>query len=234
MKRWFAVSGLGLLATLLGGAQPAMAQTVLAASHFDADREGWVAQDLGSPNPGAPPVHLATYIPTYQSTGGNPGGHLQLGDPTGNAWYWYAPGAFLGNKSSAYGGTLSYQLKVTGGTEPFTQPDVILVGGGLTLVRGNLAPPGSVSFNSYQLNLSETGWTRNALGGVAATDEDMKTVLGNLSHLYIRGEYRAGTDTGYLDNVVLTSAAPTAVPEPGSLLLFLPALAAVVALRRKQ
>lgn len=233
MKHWSWVGLLGVSA-FLGAVQPAAAQTVLASSHFDAGAEGWQVQDLAYPNAGAPPNHLATYSPTYNSTGGNPGGHLQMVDPSGNAWYWYAPAAFLGNQAGAYGGKLSYQLKATGGTALFSQEDVILVGGGITLVRGNLAPPGP-AFATYNLNLSEAGWTRNNMLGAAATAADMQAVLSNLTHIYIRGEYHGDTDTGYLDNVVLTSAPPAAaVPEPSSVLLFLPALAVAGMVRRRR
>ncbi len=182
---------------------------VLAQSTFDTDSDGWVVKDLPFPSPGAPPVPLGTFTPTYHGTGGNPAGYLSLSDPTGNTWSWYAPAKFLGNKQAAYGGTLSFDLAVTGTGTPFDEEDVILVGGGLTLVFTLPARPGT-TFTSYHLPLTEAGWKRNTRAGVAATPSDMATVLGALTNIYIRGEYLLSTDdVGSIDNVVLE--APGAV-----------------------
>ena len=182
---------------------------VLAQSNFDFDSDGWLVKDLPYPSPGAPPAPLGTYVPTYQGTGGNPGGHLSLSDPTANAWSWYAPAKFLGNKQAAYGGTLSFDLKVTGLGSPFVEEDVILVGGGLTLVFTLPAPPG-ITFTTYHIGLTQAGWKRDTRTGAAATLSDMTTVLGALTDIYIRGEYLLSTDdVGRIDNVVLE--APGAV-----------------------
>ncbi|MEF8851036.1 MAG: laminin B domain-containing protein [Haloarculaceae archaeon] len=50
--------------------------------------------------------------------------------------------------------------------------------------------------------LSAEGWT-NSETGEQATDTELGTVLANLERLWIRGEYRTGSDTGGLDTVVL-------------------------------
>ena len=191
-----------LVGVTLAVANPGYAD-VLARSTFDADSEGWLVKDLAYPTPGAPPVPFGTYTPAYNSTGGNPGGYLSATDPTGNAWYWFAPAKFLGNRLQAYGGTLSFDLSVTGTGAPFTEEDVILVGGGLTLVTRIPARPGT-TFTSYRVDLTELGWTRDSFAGVAATQADMKTALGALTAIYIRGEYLLNMDdVGQLDNVVL-------------------------------
>jgi len=117
------VLGLGLVSILTPGRSEA---EVLAQSTFDTDSDGWVVKDLAYPSPGAPPVPLGTFNPTYHGTGGNPGGYLSLSDPTGNTWFWNAPSKFLGNKQAAYGGTLSFDLAVTGAGTPFDEEDVIL------------------------------------------------------------------------------------------------------------
>ena len=182
---------------------------VLAQSTFDSDSDGWVVKDLPFPSPGAPPAPLGTFVPTFHGTGGNPGGYLSLSDPTGNTWSWYAPSKFLGNKQTAYGGTLSFDLAVTGTGTPFDEEDVILVGCGLTLVFTLPARPGT-TFTSYDVPLTEAGWKRNRGGGGPATPSDMTTVLGALTNIYIRGEYLLSTDdVGSIDNVVLE--APGAV-----------------------
>jgi len=179
------------------------AASVFAQSTFDTDRDGWLVKDLPWPNPGAPPVELGTFTPTQQPTGGNPGGRLVFTDPTANSWYWFAPAKFLGNKLGAYGGTLSFDLVVTGTGVPYDEEDVILVGGGITLVFTLPARPGT-SFTSYRVPLTELGWRRNTRSGAPATQSDMATALGSLTALYIRGEYLLNTDdAGQLDNVIL-------------------------------
>jgi hypothetical protein len=208
-------------------AWPAVARAgIIASSTFDSNPDGWLVKDLTFPAVGSPPTVLGTFTPTFNATGGNPGGHLSMSDPSANVWYWYAPSQFLGNQSAAYGGALQFDLAVTGagfGSPPgFDQEDVVLVGGGLTLVYDtgfSPTPTSSVSWNSFSVGLTEAGWRRDSLTGPAATQADMQAVLGSLSALYIRGEFLFGLDdVGRLDNVVLSS--PAAVPEPSSLTLF--------------
>jgi hypothetical protein len=124
--------------------------STFAQSTFDTDRDGWLVKDLPFPTPGAPPVELMTFMPTQQPTGGNPGGRLTFADPTGNTWYWFAPAKFLGNKLGAYGGTLSFDLIMTGTGTAYDEEDVILVGGGLTLVFTLPGRPGT-TFTSYHV-----------------------------------------------------------------------------------
>jgi hypothetical protein len=200
--------GAVVVGLVLLSARAALADShVIVSSTFDTDAEGWVVKDLAFPNPGVPPAPLNTFTPVYQPTGGNPGGYLSLVDPTANSWYWYAPAKFLGDRHAAYGGTLSFDLAVTGTGAPFDEEDVILVGGGVTVVFTLPARPGT-GFTSYQAMLTEAGWTRDTRSGPAATPADMQTVLGALTDIYIRGEYLlASDDVGRIDNVVMT--APT-------------------------
>ena len=217
-------------------AQGAAAVT-LASSDFTIDAEGWGVFDLPYPNPGWPPLVLGSYTPSFNASGGNPGGHLSRLDVSDNAWYWSAPAKYLGDIGAAYGGTLSYSMAVTGngfGNPPnFTQEDVILVGGGTTLVYDTgrvVLPTQVVNWTVSALGLSEAGWKVGTRNGVAATADDMHTALGSLSALYIRGEYlRALDDIGRLDNVVLT-----AVPEPSALALFGAGLAVLLVGRARR
>ena len=80
------LTGLVMVGAVLGATGAAFADSpIVASSTFDSDSEGWVVKDLAFPNPGAPPVAVNTFTPVYQNTGGNPGGHLSLVDPTANA-----------------------------------------------------------------------------------------------------------------------------------------------------
>lgn len=215
LAQWAFAASLALLA------QGAAAVT-LASSDFSTDAEGWQVKDLPYPNPGSPPTVLGTYTPTFNASGGAPGGYLSRLDVSANVWYWSAPAMYLGDIGTAYGGTLSYSMAVTGrgfGNPPnFTQEDVILVGGGKTLVYDTgrvVLPTQAVTWAVSTLGLSEAGWKVGNRNGVAASASDMHTALGSLSALYIRGEYLFGLDDiGRIDNVLLS-----AVPEPSTLLL---------------
>ena len=186
-------------------ASPSSAQ-VIAQSNFNIDADGWLVKDLLFPDPGAPPAPVGTFPPLYNGAGGNPGGHLSFPIRARTRWYWYAPPKFLGNKQNAYGGKLSFDLAVSGTGVPFDEEDVILVGGGLTLVTALPAAP-VPGFTTYQIGLTEVGWKRNNHLGPPATQADMTTVLSALTDIYIRGEYRlALDDVGRLDNVMLEAS----------------------------
>src|SRR5262249_40420273 len=64
-----------------------------------------------------------------------------------------------------------------------------------------------------------SSWHVGTNNGPLATATDFQTVLGNLSGLFIRGEYSVGlVEEPGLDNVRLIGPSP--VPEPSSFLLF--------------
>jgi hypothetical protein len=229
------------LSLLLFIAAPARAGLIT--STFDTDADGWTSVTLKYPNPGAPPPILGTFTPNWFPTGGTPGGFIYLNDPdgsnaTGDTQYWKAPTKFLGNLSAFYGGNLSFDLTDFTAFRfgPFDQEDIILVGGGLTLVYDTPYNPSTGNtWTHYSVGLVPSGWKLNSLSGPPATEADMQTVLGSLEALYIRGEYQLGPDTANLDTVILESS-PTAVPEPSSLTLLAAGvfcLASLASRRRK-
>jgi len=184
------------------GASGAGAQDVF--TGFDAGPEGWAPVDLPFPALGSPPTVLNTFAPVWTATGGNPGGHVSLNDPSANVMYWRAPAAYLGNQSDKYMGTLSYSLRYVDGSSVFDQEDVVLVGAGLTLVFDINSIPSS-QWTPYVITLHQTGWRVGSLTGANATAAQMQAVLGSLTALYIRGEFKNNLDdTTYLDSVRLT------------------------------
>jgi len=189
--------------TCLSTGRPAAAEPVVISSTFDTGVDGWTVYGDGSG-------------PTWVSTGGVEGGYISSTDQ-GQGVYWYvrAPAKFLGNKSTAYGQDLTFQLKQSAtDSQGASQPDVVLIGGGLTLVYDAPANPGT-SWTPYTVRLDESGgWVKSSLGGTAATASEVQNVLENLTEIRIRGEFRSGADTGGLDSVTMTlSEVPvTAVP----------------------
>jgi hypothetical protein len=113
---------------------------------------------------------------------------------------WVAPAKFLGNRDADYGGTLTFDRRLTTTANYTPTNDVTLEGGGLSAHFKLATPPG-------------TSWTRQRVvllpgntndGTTAAT---LHTVLANLTALRIEGEYVNGGETDSLDNVVLATPA---------------------------
>lgn len=90
----------------------------------------------------------------------------------------------------------------TGSTDSgATQPDVTLVGAGLTLVLDILKPPSSAfEVRSIALDTS-SAWRTGTLTGALADETQIRQVLADLTALRIRGEFTGSPDTAYLDNV---------------------------------
>ena len=198
-----------LLAAALGGAwQPARANVI---STFSTDQDGWTSVTLAFPNPGAPPAVLNTYTPTWNPAGGNPGGYISNPDPDGNVQYWHAPAQFLGNLSDYLNGSLSFDVEDAPASGPFTEEDVIVTGGGLTLTHQLSGTP-TGTWATFSVPLSAAGWTINTRTGAAASSTDMQTLLSSVTNIYIRGEFYLSNDTQALDNVVLAAG----VPEPAT------------------
>ncbi len=84
----------------------------------------------------------------------------------------------------------------------FDADDVILLGADQRLVHDLPANPG-VDWTSYTVPLEASAWRINSRTGDPASEAQLQTVLGALTALHIRGEYRDGGDTGKLDNVRL-------------------------------
>lgn len=186
-----------LLLTLAACQTPALAAT----STFDTDDENWLI--TGDAQGGG-------ISPTYNSSGGNPGGFISATDNvTGNVWYFQASDAFHGDFSGAYGTNLTFDLRQSGTHSQFNAVDLYLRGGGLELTFDTASNPGT-EWTSYSVPLTEaSGWQ---LDGAAPTQAQFNQVLADLTDLQIRGEYISGADVGDLDNVVL-------VPEPSAIAL---------------
>lgn len=170
-------------------------------SDFATDADGW--QIFGD-------AQGSSAAPTWVASGGAPGGYIQAQDDvTGGVWYFEAPAAFLGDRSGAYGGELAFDLRQSSTSSQFDASDVELVGtvngATVTLVYDTAANP-ETSWTSYQVPLDATaGWTVDTVDGAAATEAQLRAVLGDLEQLLIRGEYREGADTGGLDNPTLSA-----------------------------
>jgi Laminin B (Domain IV)/FlgD Ig-like domain len=183
---------------------PSFSDAQIAESTFATGDDGWLSVTLPYPS-AIPPTIVASFTPVWHA---DLGGYISMVDPdgttTGNTEYWQAPAAFLGSKGSAYGGALSFDLANAPGSGLFAQEDIILLGGGLTLVYNLGSAPGG-AFVHYSVPMTEAGWTRDSAMGPAATQTEFLTALASLTDIFIRAEFQLGTDTEYLDNVVMSA-----------------------------
>lgn len=171
------------------------------ASTFDGSTEGWQVVSFSDNGPYEAP--LSASAPELRAADGNPGGCLSSPDTGPGNFFWQAPEAFLGQRADFYGGRLRYDLKSEGG-DTFDEADVILVGGGLVLVYDQPQTP-TERWQTFSVPLTEQGWAKGKVGGEPVTPAEFRRVLGSLTALRLRGEFRWGAETGSLDNVVLAA-----------------------------
>tara|TARA_Y100000310_G_scaffold156422_1_gene155862 strand:- start:1323 stop:1985 length:663 start_codon:yes stop_codon:yes gene_type:complete len=213
-RKLFVISVLIITVSILVGCS----STAPEFSTFNSNDDGWTAYGDSQ-----------TSTPTYHSSNGNPGGHLSVDDSVvGGVWYWLAPSNYLGNKSHYYGKYLKFDLKQSDTSNQFAYYDVMLIStDGTTLIyydESNRATsqPATV-WTPYIIKLDTTAnWRVEPEQGISYDDEnvfknefsqadlatvvEIKSVLGSLDKLYIRGEFRTGEDTGSLDNVYFGSS----------------------------
>jgi hypothetical protein len=180
------------LVFLASGCGPA----AFAGSTFEGDDEGWTLSNNGP-----------LTDPALQREGGNPGGHLCGRDEgNGDIWYFVAPLKFLGTASGAFGQRLTFDLKQGSIFNQVRGRDVVLNGGGLALTWNSRFPP-NLDWTPYSVRLDgNSGWRIDEPSGTGpdATDDDLRTVLGDLRSVRIRGEFVDGLDdTACIDNVYL-------------------------------
>ena len=169
-------------------------------SLFENDVEGWLI--LGD-------ARGEQVTPDFTPTDGNPGGHIHATDDVaGGVWYWQAPPKFLGDVSTGYGQTLSFDLRQSDTSSQFDDDDVVLAGENLSLVFDTPNNPGT-SWTTYCVPLQETGWKKQGTDQVPSQSE-FQSVLASLTELLIRGEFRTGSDVGGLDNVIFVRPEPAA------------------------
>lgn len=172
-------------------------------SSFDTDPDGWVVVSIPAFGPFTTP--LATNAATFSACG-----YVQSEDPTTVTSFWQAPARFLGDRSSSYGLTLEWDVRVTpiAGKMIDASPEVVLVGAGLTLViDAGPAPPPDV-WTHFRVTLDErVGWRKESLAGVVPTPAEFQATLASLTALRLCGEYVEGPEVDALDNVVLNTAA---------------------------
>ncbi len=176
-------------------------------STFNSNTEGWTT-----------PMDADATI-GYNSTGGNPNGHV-FGSPfvfVGGAgtfyfnFYFVAPSSYLGDRSAYYNGTLRYDIQQSTSGTPNQYAEVTISNSsGVVLyyfptVSNQPSAPPLWSTFVVTLNNSLGYWkTTNSPSGPMATEAQIQGVLSDVSSLQLRGLYRDANTTNRLDNVAMT------------------------------
>lgn len=187
-------------AVLLAALIPALAHSTAQAQanyieRFDSDPGGWSF------------YNDATNL-RWDGTAGNPGGCIRANDSAGGTYWGFIAGPqFLGDRSCLYGGAISWELNTTlvSASAGASNPDITIIGGGLTLVR-DMPVPVANTWTSFTVVLSETaGWRINTYTGAVPTQAQFMTVLSNITAIRFRAEYSSATDAARLDNAGFAS-----------------------------
>ncbi|XP_074471145.1 laminin subunit alpha-2 isoform X1 [Sebastes fasciatus] len=121
--------------------------------------------------------------------------HSDVVNDLGSAYYWNAPGLYLGNKISAYGGSVTYTVSYTTDQQEqaairvTSQPDLIIEGGGIKIIDrryGQPVYPSSSSTNRIAL-LPENFLVSESTQPI--TRRDFLTVLANVTTVMVRASY---------------------------------------------
>jgi len=174
----------------------APAVAALGAGTFDSGNEGWRIYNVGFSG------HQANLMPVadapFDGTFGNPAGSLRVGDVTAETSIG-APDSYLGDNSDLYGQSLSYD-GLYRFEDDASYPAAVLVGAQITLYCPHEKPPLN-TWQRFDLPLVPGAWRVNGDAGPLATEDDLRAVLADLRALYIRTEWKTGTDDTSIDNV---------------------------------
>ncbi len=213
------------LAVLVGLAATASADVIT--STFDAGSEGWLVADGNSPQ-----NQSVTAGAEHRLDGGNTGGFVTTAISWPTTAFFVAPGEFLGDRSSNFGGSIGVDRRFI---HPDSWADTMQVDyavdltmtgvNGTVTLAVDLAPVSLIEWESFSIDLSTAGGWFHADTGVAATDAEIAGVLGSLDDLRIRGNVRDNFARVGIDNFSM-------VPAPGAAGLL--ALAGLGAIRRRR
>ncbi|XP_018799858.1 PREDICTED: basement membrane-specific heparan sulfate proteoglycan core protein isoform X7 [Bactrocera latifrons] len=130
--------------------------------------------------------------------------------------YWSLPAPFLGDKITAYGGKLSYNLSynpLPGGLmSRNTAPDVVISGEDITIIHYRKAGVNPSQPSSYSVPIIESAWQRP--DGQVVNREHLLMALSKIDAIYIKATYTTSTKDGQLTQVSLDIATQNNIGTP--------------------
>ncbi|XP_019117193.2 laminin subunit alpha-2 isoform X8 [Larimichthys crocea] len=129
--------------------------------------------------------------------------HSDVVNDLGSAYYWNAPGLYLGNKLSAYGGSVVYTVSYTTDQQEqravrvTSERDLIIEGGGIKIIDrryGQQVYPSSPSTNHIVL-LPENFQVSES--GQSISRREFLSVLANVTSVMVRASYSTETSAVY-------------------------------------
>lgn len=170
---------------------------------FDADAQGWVLTDHPCGGPYISPISSSAVA--WVSAGGDPGGHIQAADPSGNCYFVSGPA--LGDLSAYRGGVLGFSLSTTLNNYAEENTVIIVPSSGAPLV-GLVSPIPSASWTRYRLSIVPASFRVGSKTGAVASQAQLDAALAANPRLRISAEYGViVAETTGLDSVVI--APPT-------------------------
>ncbi|RCN43074.1 laminin B [Ancylostoma caninum] len=127
-------------------------------------------------------------------------------EANGQTLYWKLPAKFLGNKVTAYGGTLKYTFRFSGEGRTNQEPDVIIRGNDITLQYTHRQPIHAERENTIELKFFEDGWQR--VDGQQGTREHLLMALADLDDILIKATYMEECSQSSLISVSMEFAEP--------------------------
>lgn len=137
-------------------------------------------------------------------------GYITIDDlSTGLLTYASAPSKFLGDKDGYYGGSISFSIRIR--TAPLNNavPGILILTNGTDTISINGATPTLDTWCDYSFVLSTTSdWRYGSAyaGDPAATEGQIRAVLGGLTKMMICTEYTNMPDHTDLDTVIMAGA----------------------------
>lgn len=169
-------------------------------STFDAGADGWTVinnsgeGDFGRGNG-----------PEYFSSGGNPGGYIEIIDNMWGAYTAVAPSKFLGDWSAHNNGILSFEARaVSGAIKERVEFGMVTISGPNGMAKLDIVPTvPSSTFTLYSVNLTDTVWGKTAT--------EWRLILSNVTSVTIILEYSIaaiGDDRVAFDNFMVGQPTP--------------------------
>uniref|UniRef100_A0A915PNI4 Basement membrane-specific heparan sulfate proteoglycan core protein n=1 Tax=Setaria digitata TaxID=48799 RepID=A0A915PNI4_9BILA len=128
-------------------------------------------------------------------------GMVTYNEPSYQTLYWKLPSRFLGNKLTAYGGELAFDMQYSCTSPVNNEPLIVLKGNGITLVH---RPRDAYIFDSnkkirYTVDTYEVNYEE--LDGRPASRENLMMVLANVEMMLIRASHCHGQESSSLGDI---------------------------------